>query len=614
MHISRGMFLKAFITVVMTCSDAVCLPAQITIDAQAVTGTFGNMLLCSGDEIVQSMTVPGTDSLVAETGVEMLRMGGIAADYYDWEGADYNGLHYIDIGGIMAVDTLENSLDDLLQFCGSTGIEPILTVNHHINDPGKAARMVEYCNGGIDTPMGAVRAARGHPEPYNVTWWCVGNEPDIAGGTISIPPWGTWTFYRHFSIPFEEWSLSDSVFCTSGEFAGLLSVYCDSMRARSPIPLNIGGLSLAGDLSWIEPVIEQNCADMDWMDIHYYPVSSWTSDSVQYSEWLAAPTSGTVSSPPLEDWYLAVTDTVEKYAGGYDIPVFLFEYNIIAFVEDPVWWNYLDGLFIADCLGHMGNASVSGAAQYSILEGTPGDSEFPLFGAIRGDTLSMRSSAWVLKLLSQRFGQTVVDAQCDQVSGGYGLEVYASRLDDWTLSLMAVNKNLDSAYTATIELQGYTSDGTAEVWQIANDAPMQAPWNGTTGIEYLGEITGSASVFQHTFPRASVSCIWFNPSPGGTGSSCEAASLSLSVAPNPCREGALITGTLPPGGSGELRLYDLAGRLVRVYSVSSGSSDRFSVWWDGSSIDEKGAFSGLYLIELDSSTGATSASTLLRLP
>lgn len=613
MHRSCGMLLPFLITVSIAISDAACLPAQITIDSQAVTGSFGTMLLCSGDEIVQVMTAPGTDSLVAETGVEMLRMGGIAAEYYDWEGADYNGLHYIDIGGIMAVDTLDNSLDNLLQFCGSADIEPILTVNHHINDPGKAARMVEYCNGDADTPMGAVRAARGHPEPYDVTWWAVGNEPDIAGGTFSVPPWGTWTFYRHFSIPFDEWSLSDSVFCTPGEFADLVGEYCDSMRARSPIPLNIGGLSLAGELSWIEPVIGQNNTGIDWMDVHYYPVSSWTSDSVQYSEWLAAPTSGTSSRPPLEEWYPAVSDTVEKYAGGFDIPVYLFEYNVMAFVEDPVWWNYLDGLFIADCLGHMGNASVSGAAQYSILEGAPGDETLPLFGAIRGDTLSMRSAAWVLKLFRQRFGQTVVHAQCNQVSGGYGLEVYASRLDDWTLSLMAVNKNLDSAYTATIELQGYTSDGSAEVWQIASDAPMQAPWNGTTGIEYLGEITGSASLFQHTFPRASVTCIWFHPDAGDAGSAGAAAALRLGIAPNPCRKGALITGTLPPGENGELRLYDLAGRLVRVYSVSSGGSDEFSVWWDGSSGDGTAAVPGLYMFELVSFSGTTAA-RLVSLP
>jgi alpha-N-arabinofuranosidase len=35
---------------------------------------------------------------------------------------------------------------------------------------------VEYVNGSVNTPMGKWRAANGHPEPYKVTWWNIGNE------------------------------------------------------------------------------------------------------------------------------------------------------------------------------------------------------------------------------------------------------------------------------------------------------------------------------------------------------------------------------------------------------------------------------------------------------
>ena len=35
---------------------------------------------------------------------------------------------------------------------------------------------VQYFNGGVDTPMGAMRAKNGHPEPYRVRYWQVGNE------------------------------------------------------------------------------------------------------------------------------------------------------------------------------------------------------------------------------------------------------------------------------------------------------------------------------------------------------------------------------------------------------------------------------------------------------
>jgi alpha-N-arabinofuranosidase len=42
--------------------------------------------------------------------------------------------------------------------------------------PKSAAEEVEYFNGGIDTPMGALRKRNGHAEPYRINYWQVGNE------------------------------------------------------------------------------------------------------------------------------------------------------------------------------------------------------------------------------------------------------------------------------------------------------------------------------------------------------------------------------------------------------------------------------------------------------
>lgn len=574
------------------------IPAEILIEADQVVGSFDSMLVCSGDEIVQDLTYPGLADLVETTGVPLLRMGGIAVEYYDWEANNYNGMHYIDVGELFIPVPLVNSLDNLLQFCEQINVTPLLTVNYQINDPGKAARMVEYCNGDITTPMGLVRASRGHPEPYNVTYWCIGNEPDIAGVVFPLPPWGDITFYRHFGIPFEEWAADDSVYATVDDFAELASEYIDSMRPRSPIPLEIGGLSLAGDLSWIDPVFELNKEKMNWMDIHYYPTGGYSSDSTLYRYWLAAPTSGTILFSPLEEWYPQVVDTVEKYSGSYDIPVWIMEYNIMVMVDDPVWWNYLDGLFVADCIGHMARIGVPVAASYSIAEGDPNEDEFPLFALIRTDTLSMRSSAWVMKLFRERFGSTVVEATCDQVCGGYGLEVYASRYDDWTLSLFAINKNLDSSYTASIDLTGYTSDGTADVWQIINDLPMNAPWNGTSGISYEGKITGSSGSFSYTFPKASVTCIWINPGPQGvSGQNPVQASEFLKATPNPFMESVELRYSLQQPSDARIEIFSITGRLVQSFECYNSTGENWNtVVWERR--DSNGTFvpAGIYLV------------------
>lgn len=56
------------------------------------------------------------------------------------------------------------------------GAEPAIGVNAGLGDAHSAAQWVEYVNGGPETPMGRLRAEHGHPEPFGVEWWGIGNE------------------------------------------------------------------------------------------------------------------------------------------------------------------------------------------------------------------------------------------------------------------------------------------------------------------------------------------------------------------------------------------------------------------------------------------------------
>ena len=594
------------------------IPGQATIDvyADSVIGTVGPYLFSSGDEMNEDFSQEGVDSLISFIDVPLLRMGGIAAEYLDWEGNDYNGLWYIDfLDTFLIVDTLSFNTDSLLQFCERTGTEPILTVNFQINDPNKAARLVEYCNGDTLTPMGALRVSKGHKEPYNVTYWCIGNEPDISGNVMPTP-WGDWTFYRHFGIPFENWSWHDSSFATREGFSALIDVYIDSMRAHSPIPLEIGGLSLAGNLAWLETVIGENNDKIDWMDIHYYPNYSETADSNLYREWLASPDTGSIFFPPVEVWYQLVCDSVIKYSGGNDIPVNIFEFNAgIIFAEDPLWWNYLDGLFIADALGHFAKVGVPRTGVYSIFEGQPGSGDYPLFGIIRGDTLSMRVGSWVLKLYIDFFGDTLIKTTSDV----FGLNAYGSIRDDGKLGIIVVNKDLDSSYTSSINLFGFISNDTMEVWDITHDTTLAAPWNGTKGIMYRGKYTGDSTSFTYTFPKASVTMLWIRPKTGGIqeNARCKMQNVRWEICPNPFSQKTIIQLTVNssqttdkncqqstvncqlPTANCQLRIFDVSGRLVKSFSFFTPHSSFIKgVSWDGKNNSGKSVGSGIYFCKL----------------
>ncbi len=75
-----------------------------------------------------------------------------------------------------AVGSNDIGTDEFLTMCRLLEVEPYITVNAGSGDEWSAAQWVEYTNGSADTVMGRQRAANGHPAPYGVKFWGVGNE------------------------------------------------------------------------------------------------------------------------------------------------------------------------------------------------------------------------------------------------------------------------------------------------------------------------------------------------------------------------------------------------------------------------------------------------------
>ena len=65
---------------------------------------------------------------------------------------------------------------EFIRYCRLVNCEPQITVNTATAPAAEAAAWVEYCNGAVSSPMGALRASHGYPEPFNVRIWEVGNE------------------------------------------------------------------------------------------------------------------------------------------------------------------------------------------------------------------------------------------------------------------------------------------------------------------------------------------------------------------------------------------------------------------------------------------------------
>ncbi len=106
-----------------------------------------------------------------------------------WPGGNFvSGYHWRDgIGPQDARPTrmnpawggLENNrfgTDEFIAFCRAVGCEPMICINGGDGTPEEAAEWIHYCNDPATTPLGSLRAKNGHPQPYNVKLWEVGNE------------------------------------------------------------------------------------------------------------------------------------------------------------------------------------------------------------------------------------------------------------------------------------------------------------------------------------------------------------------------------------------------------------------------------------------------------
>lgn len=114
-----------------------------------------------------------------ELGIGAMRWpGGCCADHYHWKngiGPDRPARIHPIADPANPVWRMDFGTDEFLRFCELTGAEPVLTVNTATGTPEEFLDWYEYVNGPVETKYGALRALNGHPEPYHVRFWGIGN-------------------------------------------------------------------------------------------------------------------------------------------------------------------------------------------------------------------------------------------------------------------------------------------------------------------------------------------------------------------------------------------------------------------------------------------------------
>jgi alpha-N-arabinofuranosidase len=82
--------------------------------------------------------------------------------------------------------------DEYISWCRKIGAEPYICTNAGTGTPEEMSDWVEYCNLKDMGKFARMRIANGHPEPYNVKYWSIGNENygDWEMGAKTVDEWG----------------------------------------------------------------------------------------------------------------------------------------------------------------------------------------------------------------------------------------------------------------------------------------------------------------------------------------------------------------------------------------------------------------------------------------
>ena len=176
-------------------------PIRISVDEQAMTHRISRYLygqfiehlggcIYDGIWVGEDSEIPNLRGIRLDTAEALKKLkipvmrwpGGLFADTYHWrDGIGPREKRPITLTrGWNTTESNQFGTHEFMDFCELIGAEPYLCVNLGSGTVEEARAWAEYCNGELDTTLTRERARNGHPEPFNVKFWSLGNEPYYA--------------------------------------------------------------------------------------------------------------------------------------------------------------------------------------------------------------------------------------------------------------------------------------------------------------------------------------------------------------------------------------------------------------------------------------------------
>ncbi len=246
---------------------------------------------------------PDSEAMIASLHPSFIRWpGGNVAQDYHWEwGVGPRDLRpvWVNRSWSNALEPDDFGTDEYLALCERLHIQPSITVNVDGNGatPAEAAAWVEYANGPVSSKYGAMRAANGHPVPYNVRQWELGNEI-----------FGSWVRGH----------------VTAEDYAQAAVRYAKAMRAVDPQTqlIAVGEGIFDGSDAWNSAVLRIAGSEIQYLAVHDYTSRAQNAHAPD-------PRAAMMARPhEYEENYLHMGDLISRLAPGRGIKLIVNEWNL----------------------------------------------------------------------------------------------------------------------------------------------------------------------------------------------------------------------------------------------------------------------------------------------
>lgn len=402
-----------------------------------------------------------------------------------------------------AIQPNDIGTDEFMTLCQLLDVEPYITVNAGTGDAWSAAQYVEYANGDARTPMGRQRAANGHPDPYRVKFWGIGNEM-----------WGM--SYQYGAMKPNQFQFKHNEFARAMRKVDpgitlLASGAMPDTMIGSKESLNLGTNLVPAYLSpadWTGGLLSNCFKNFDFISEHYY---NYGNTHFSLAESRQVPND---PNEPVTDWMRRAANHVRiKYEHYQDyeklLPQLAAQPKPLSISE----WGYMGGKYPAypayawvlqEMFRHSGLIKM---ANYTF--GTS-------LLAREGTNVSLNANGLVFKIYGNHFGSLPVEVSGNSpqpkptdpfggeqpaVNAGsdtFPVDVVAAWTSDHRALTVAVLNPTEVEQSLKISITGANLSGAGTLWRLVSGEPSGR--NPAISSSPMGSMPSSL-----TLPRFSVS-------------------------------------------------------------------------------------------------------------